>query len=117
MPTVSPAFVSAQVQGQDVKRVDWTGIITGDTIVSFGVPGKAGAIGAVQIDGTFGGATVKLQASNDGTTFFDMKDVNNTAISATSAGYFEFRTGAIYLRPSLTSGSANAVNVKVSLRG
>jgi hypothetical protein len=117
MPTVTPTFVSANIQAQDTKRVDWTGIITGDTIVSFGIPAKVGAVGAVQIDGTFGGATVTLQASNDNATFFQMKDVNNTNISATSAGYFEFRTGAMYIRPVVTGGSANSINVKVALRG
>ena len=117
MPTVTPVFVSAQAQAQDIKRVDWTGIITGDTIVSFGVPAQTGVAGSVQIDGTFGGATVTLQVSNDNTTFFDLKDLGNTAISATSAGYFEFTTAGIYLRPSVTSGSANSINVKVSLRG
>ena len=117
MPTVNPAFVSTQIQAQDTKRVDWTGIITGDTIVSFGISAKSGAVGAVQIDGTFGGATVTLQASNDNVTFFPMKDVNNVAISATSAGYFEVRTGALYIRPAVTGGSANSINVKVALRG
>lgn len=117
MATVSPAFSSVSAQAQDVKRVYWTGIVTGDTLVSFPVPGQTGVAGSVQIDGTFGGATVKLQVSNDNVTFFDVKDLGNTAISATSAGYFEFTTAGVYLKPLVTSGSANSINVKVVLRG
>jgi hypothetical protein len=114
MPTVNPAFSVVQAQGQDVHRLYWSGIITGDTIVSFAVP--TGTIGAVQIDGTFGGATVALQASVDGTTFYTMRDPNNTQISVTAAGYFEFETSAVFLRPLVTSGAANSINVKVVLR-
>ena len=117
MATVSPAFSSVSAQAQDVKRIYWAGIVTGDTLVSFPVPGQTGVAGSVQIDGTFGGATVKLQVSNDNVTFFDMKDLGGNTISATAAGYFEFTSAGVYLKPSIASGSGNSVNVKVVLRG
>ena len=108
MATVSPAFDFVQAQSAKIPRVIWADIVTGDTITSFPVVAQAAVAGAVQFGGTFGGATVGLQVSNDGVTFF---------VSATSAGLFEFTTAAAYLRPVVTSGSANAIDVTVVLRG
>lgn len=117
MATVSPEFLSLQAQDQNIHYTKWTGAVTGDTLEPRISPAQVPIAGAVQFGGTFGGATVKLQASNDGVTYFDMKDLSGTAISATSASLFEFTTAAIYLRPSLTSGSGNSVNVTLMLRG
>jgi hypothetical protein len=117
MGTISPGFSPVQIQGRNTQRVIWADIVTGDTIESFGVAGPAAVAGAVQFGGTFGGATIKLQSSNDGTTFFDMKDVYGVVISATAAALFEFSTSAVYLRPAISGGSANAVDVTLSLRG
>jgi hypothetical protein len=117
MATVSPAFDFIQAQAAKVPRITWAGVVTGDTLTSLPVAGQAAVAGAVQFSGTFGGATMTLQASNDGTTFATIKDLTGTAISATAAGLFEFTTAALYIRPAITGGSANSVNVILSLRG
>lgn len=116
MATVSPAISLIPSQAGAVPRVTWAGIVTGDTLDALALPGSTSAA-SVQFSGTFGGATVKLQASNDGTTFYDMKDASGTTISATAGAYFEFSTAAVYIRPSIASGSANSVNAIVRLRG
>jgi hypothetical protein len=117
MPTVTPAFDFVKAQAAQVPRVTWADIITGDTIVTLPVAAQAAVAGAVQFGGTFGGATIKLQVSNDGVTYFDMKDLSGTTISATANAIFEFTTAAMFLRPVITGGSANAVDVTVVLRG
>jgi hypothetical protein len=117
MATVSPAFDFVAAQAAKVPRVTWADIVTGDTLTAFPVAAQAAVAGAVQFGGTFGGATVGLQVSNDGTTFFDMKDLGGTVVSATSAALFEFTTAAMYIRPVITGGAANAVDVIVVLRG
>lgn len=117
MATVSPAFDFIQAQAAKVPRITWAGIVTGDTIVSLPVNAQAAVAGAIQISGTFGGATVAFQASNDGTNFYTMKDLAGTDISATAAGLFEFTTAALYIRPSISGGSANSVDAILSLRG
>jgi hypothetical protein len=117
MATVSPAFDFVTAQAAKVPRVTWADIVTGDTITAFPVAAQAAVAGAVQFGGTFGGATIGLQVSNDGVTYFDMKDLSGTTISATSAAMFEFTTAAMYIRPVIASGSANAVDVTVVLRG
>lgn len=117
MPTISPAINSVQSAGRDIYRVSWADIATGDTVVAQGLPGTSRICAAVQIGGTFGGATVTLEASNDNVTFAQItKDINGTALSATAAALFDFVTHAAYVRPVLTGGSANAVDVTLVVR-
>lgn len=117
MATVSPDFSPVFAQGQTIMRNVWADLATGDTIVQLGITGQAAVAGAVQFGGTFGGATVKLQVSNDNATYFDMKDLLGNAITATAAGYFEFTTAGVYLRPAISGGTGDAVDVTLCLRG
>jgi len=117
MATVSPVFSTVAAPGGDVSRVAWAAMATGDTINALAVSAQAAVVGSVQFTGSFGSATVKLQVSNDGTNFVDMKDLANTAISATAAGYFEFTTAGVYLRPAISGGTGDAVTATLALRG
>jgi hypothetical protein len=117
MATVTPTFDFVSAQSGKTPRVTWADIVTGDTLTAFPVAAQAAVAGAVQFGGTFGGATVGLQVSNDGVTYFDMKDLSGTTISTASAALFEFTTAAIYIRPTLTGGSGNAVTTTLMLRG
>jgi len=114
MATVSPV-VKRTTEG--VPYVIWEGIVTGDTLDAFALPEPWGLASSVQVSGTFGGATVKLQQSNDSSTFLDIKDVHGTTVSATAAAIFELSLSAAYLRPAIASGSANDVDVILVLRG
>ena len=113
MATVSP---TTQVIGGD-PFVTWTGIATGDTIESFAPGDKQGLAFGFQATGTFGGATVTLEASNDGTTWFELTDNNLSAISATSNAYFDGGSAARYFRPTITGGTSDDVDVVMSFRG
>jgi hypothetical protein len=117
MATVSPAYSSVQAQGENVPRIIWEALATGDTVVAAAIPYQAAIAGSVQIVGTFGGATVKLQVSNDGSTFFDMVDLGANALEATANAFFEFTTAAVYLRPAISGGTGDDVDVIVCLRG
>ena len=112
MATITPAV--SIVSGQ--TRVTWTGVSTADTMTSWQVPVGKKLYGSVQFKSTFGAATVKLQMSNDNTTFFDMKDKYGTAISATAASIFDFDTSAGYLNVASSGGTADNVDVIVILR-
>lgn len=116
MATVTP---SVKVTSDGVAYVTWAGIVTGDTINPFTLKDAQGTQACVQISGTFGGATVALNSSNDNTTYFAMKDRSaaGTALSATAAAIFEFQTSALYVKPVVTAGAANSINVTLVLRG
>lgn len=102
------ALKSNHVQ-HSVLQSQWT-VGSGDV----GVPDQLSRYPnhSVQMTGTFGGATVLLQGSDDGITWFTLHDVSGADISRTSDGRFD--TIAIvpqHVRPSSSSGSG--VNVKV----
>jgi hypothetical protein len=46
-----------------------------------------------------------------------MKDLLGNTISTTSAAYFEFTTAGVYIRPAISGGTGDAVDVTMSLRG
>lgn len=106
--------VSSIVAG--VPVVKWTGVSTStDTTLKFAV--AEGSIASVLINGTFGGATAKLQFSNDGTTWTDFKDSAGTTVSATAATQFQ-QVGvyAVYIKPVVSGGSSDNVDFTVTLR-
>ena len=69
---------------------------------------------SVQVAGTFGGATVVLQGSNDGVTYATLKDPSGTNLSFTSAGFAEFSSGAVFIKPSISGGTGDSLNIIVS---
>jgi len=110
MATITPQSNPTNSPGTLIK---WEGAATGDTINSFLANGYERVAATVQISGTFGGATAKLQASLDGTNWFDMTDMQGNAVSATSASMFEVTTKALYLRPSISGGTSDSIDVLV----
>ncbi len=63
----------------------------------------------IQATGTFGGATVTWQGSNDGTNWFTCTNVaGSTAASLTAAGGMQIIERPRYYRPNLTVVGAGA---------
>ena len=114
MATITPTF-DTTITG--VPRLIWEELATGDTVVSHTVTQQYGLAAAVQAVGTFGGATVVLQVSNDGTNWATAKDVQGTDVSLTATGYFEVSLSAAYIRPAISGGTGDDVDVIVVLRG
>lgn len=106
-----------QDQHVTTASIAWADVATGDTIVAYEISEQAGLAGAVQFAGTFGGATVTLTGSNDGTNFVTLTDQVGTDISVTVAGLIEFSTACRYIKPGISGGTGDAVDVTVVLRG
>ena len=58
-----------------------------------------------------------LQGSNDNTNWVNLTDTFGSTIQISSAGGKEFSTGALYIRPLVTGGSGDDIDVSISLRG
>lgn len=114
MATIVPTTVEEQVRAAAYR---WTDYSTADTATSVKLQNMQGLAGSVQVTGTFGGATIALQVSNDGTNFVTLKDANGTAITFTAAGMSEFSTAALFIKPTSSGGTADNVTVTVVLRG
>jgi hypothetical protein len=96
--------------------VTWSAVSTADTEIAYALNGGKSSRGAVQFDGTFGGATVVLQGSVDGTTYVTLRDTAGNAISDTSADVFFFETAVNYIKPLVTGGTGDSLNIRVALR-
>lgn len=70
---------------------------------------------SVQFTGTFGGATALLQVSNDGETWFPLKDTAGNLVSATAAAMFDISSAAAFVRARTTGGSGTAVVATLSI--
>lgn len=114
MATIEPQFTRPD---DGVLMLLWEGVVTGDTIHMHQVEGTAGAIANVQVTGTFGGATVSFAGSNDGVNFVVLKDLSDAAIALTSPGMVDFSTAALFVKPIISGGSGNDVDVTAVLRG
>lgn len=87
----------------------WDSLAAGDTGQPFQLGALKGIIGAVQVEG-INGHTVTMQVSIDGENFYGATQADNsTAVSFTADGLQEFTTGAVWIRPSVASGTGTAV--------
>lgn len=116
MPTIT-ATINMVGAPDGVPSVVWADIAPGDTGAPYLVRNRYGFVGSVQISGTFGGATVTLEQSNDGTTWFPAIDTLGAAISATANEISEMSLASIYLKPVITGGTGSAVDVIIVFRG
>lgn len=70
----------------------------------------------IQAIGTFGGATVRLQGSNDGTNWHNMTQKGGTtAIGLTAAGVHSINEMPAYIRPLTAGGTGTDVDVIVAV--
>lgn len=68
----------------------------------------------VQVVGTFGGATVTIEGSNDGTTWATLTEVGGDPLTFTAAGLRTIKENPAFIRASSTGGSASALEVYLS---
>ena len=106
-----------------VMRITWDACSTGDTIHWYTIPNAWGIAGSVQMytdsGGAWGSATVTMEETSasdkDGTT--TMKDGLGTDVSGTADAKFEVSTTSLFVRPTISGGSGDDVNVILLLRG
>lgn len=71
---------------------------------------------SVQVEGTFGAATVVIQGSNDGTNFQTLRDPQGVALSFTTAGLKQILETTRLIRVSSSGGTGTAVTVTMVMR-
>ena len=108
-------IVPTEVEGSTSYR--WTDYSTADEAAPVRLQNMKGLAGAVQVTGTFGGATIALQVSNNGTNFVTLNDAVGAPITFTAAGMREFSTAALFIKPTSSGGTADNVTVTIVLRG
>lgn len=115
MATITPELEENE-QNPGVRTAKWENCSTSDTINATQLANLSDK--TMTVTGTFnGGTTVGLEGSNDGTTFFDMKDAQGNDISFTAAGMSIVLENPLYVRPKVTSGSSDSVTVIIAAKG
>ena len=104
-----------QVNASRVHVVTWGPMATSDVGDNVEMPNSADR--SIQVDGTFGGATIILQGSNDGVTWFTLTSPDGTACSFTSAGLKQVLEVVRYMRPSVTGGTSVALYARLLIKG
>lgn len=60
-----------------------------------------------QVTGTFGGASLVIEGTNDGTNWATLSDPNGVALSITSAGIYQVIQVTLKMRPRVSGGGGS----------
>lgn len=117
MPIIphTPLALADKVDLSGVRVRTWSNMTTGDV----GEPIILTKFNdrTIHATGTFGGATVTLEGSNDGVEFLPMRDVFNAVVSASSAKLITLTEVPLYVRPAITGGVGTSINLIVCAVG
>lgn len=69
----------------------------------------------IQFNGTFNGATVVLEGSNDGTNYFTLTDAAGTATSYTSKALKQVTERPLFVRPNANTSVGVATDLSATL--
>lgn len=114
MATINPTIT--RVGDGDVLKVVWEGIAAGDTCAALSEKYAQWADRCVEIVGTFDGATITLQGSNGGSTYYTLNDPTGTDISAASAKLFQVLENPLFTKPAISAGTTVDVDVIMIMR-
>ena len=115
MSVITPTITYAPNGHRQLVHVVWAALANGDTGALVELPSYSD--GSVQIEGAaFGGGTLTMQATNDGTNYQTMTDPQGNDIAKTAADLEQLTEIARYIRPSLSGGAAGAVTVTLIAR-
>jgi hypothetical protein len=110
MATAATEGTLSAANSTEIRTSTWT-LSAGETGDAVAMPGHADR--SVQVFGTFGGATVIFEGSNEAspTTYATLNDPFGTALSKTLAGLFGIAEMVRYFRPRVSGGSGTSVTV------
>lgn len=117
MATITPTITKVTDPGvTDVYLATWAAMGNADTGTA--VPMTGAADRSVQVEGTFGSATVTIQGSNDGTNYQTLTDPQGNALTWTSANRLEAILELTrYIRPVTSGGTGTVIAVNLLLKG
>lgn len=94
----------------------WASVTETDTFEPLELTSKRFRSLCIQVGGTFGGATVVVNGSNDDTTYAGLDDQAGTAISVTAAAVKNIGDFPLYVKPVASGGTGQSLTVKLLVR-
>lgn len=99
-----------------VYSAQWLAMGNADTGSSVAMAGARDR--SIQVQGTFGSATVTIQGSNDGSNWQTLTDPQGNALTWTSANRLEqILELTRYIRPTTSGGTGTIIDVTLLLSG
>lgn len=112
MAVIAPTIVDIGLTGSGyVFQVIWAAVTENDSCRAVQYPEYADK--SIQVSGTFGGASVALHGSNDGTNFAALNDASGTVIAITTAKIKAVLENTFQIKPVITGGAAQSLNVSM----
>jgi hypothetical protein len=97
-----------QTQPYGAFQAVWSSILTASTFGSVQRQNRVQC--SFQVEGTFGaGGTLTIVGSNNGVTFYPLKDMFNAALSITAAGLYLINAPCRYIAPAIASGDGTTL--------
>lgn len=87
----------------NIISATWTGLLQGDD--GGYVTWLQYADRSVQVFGTFGGATIEVEGSNDAANWVGLTDPQGNALSIVSAKIEQIMEACLYIRPRVNGGN------------
>jgi hypothetical protein len=117
MATIVPTFskIRGPAGGIDAVVATWTPLAAAGDV---GQPLQRIDLAdrSVQVAGTFAGATVAFEGSNDGINYFTLSSPSGAALSFTAAGLMQVNQPVAWVRPHVTLGSGASLTVTMTAR-
>lgn len=114
MATIAPVTTFPFETSSDVAVTTWDAMAAGDD----GEPVRLAVYSdrAIQVAGTFGGASVTIGGSNDGVTYHALTDAQGNALTLTAGALKAVIELPIYLKPRVFGGDGTTA-LKVVMSG
>lgn len=115
MATITPTVVGATPTNHEVLVISWA---LGNADSGAAIEYAQFADRSIQFSGTFGGATVVWEGSNDGTNYQTLHDAlpTNGTLSFTSADFRQIFEVSKYARPRTSGGAGTAIVATLAAR-
>lgn len=116
MAAVAPAITDISPSGDgSVILVVWTPVTSAGADTCNAVSYPKHSVKSIQVTGTFGGASVAVNGSNDGINFAALNTPANTAIAITAAKINAVLENTRHIQPASTGGTNSTVTISMML--
>jgi hypothetical protein len=114
MATIVPTKVLVGNGDGSTFTMTWTPVTESDVCQAVSLPEYADK--SVHASGTFGGASVRVYGSNNGSTFVALNDASSTAIAISAEGIKQVLENTLLVKPDCTGGSAQSLTITMLFR-
>lgn len=104
-----------QIKADGARSARWQWLSMGDDDEGSPVIVGERPDGSIQAEGTFAGATVTLEGSNDGVNWFTLTDDQGNPVTFTAAGLNLFIPRPWKIRPTTSGGGGSTINATLLL--